>query len=329
MEEIGCHFKFEKINGSHYHNTDLLLSSGRNCFRYIIRERNIETIYLPYFLCESLSEVSQLENINIIYYHIDDNFIPVDDNIDFLDEHTYIYLVNYYGLLGNKISNLIDKYKYVIVDNTHNFFDKSTNNVDTIYNYRKYFGVPDGACIVSNNLNFNPNYSIGKSINKIIEMVLRDETGEFFHYPSFLEADKYFKNEDLVYMSNFTKNYLNAINYNDILKKRLDNFKLLMEKLNKYNEFDISKKELTYMFPLLTSYGEELRNYLKSNNIYAVKLWPNVLLNGANNTEIAKVNNIILLPIDQRYSPNDMNYISSVVDNFFSSTKVKTRKIKL
>jgi len=62
------------------------------------------------------------------------------------------------------------------------------------------------------------------------------------HHPNFLEADKNFKNEDLVYMSNFIKNYLRAIDYHDALKKRLENFKLLMENLNKYNEIDISKK---------------------------------------------------------------------------------------
>ena len=46
MEEIGCHFKFEKIIGNIYHDTNLLLSSGRNCLKYIINERNITTLYI-------------------------------------------------------------------------------------------------------------------------------------------------------------------------------------------------------------------------------------------------------------------------------------------
>lgn len=50
MEEIGCYFKFEKIIGNIYHDTNLLLSSGRNCLKYIINERNITTLFLPYFL---------------------------------------------------------------------------------------------------------------------------------------------------------------------------------------------------------------------------------------------------------------------------------------
>ena len=46
---------------------------------------------------------------------------------------------------------------------------------DIIYNYRKYFGVPDGACIVSNDLVPNSKYSKGKSLDKVVEMLSRDE----------------------------------------------------------------------------------------------------------------------------------------------------------
>ena len=119
----------------------------------------------------------------------------------------------------------------------------------------------------------------------------------------------------------FTKNYLNAINYNRVLKKRLENYKLLLERLSKYNRLELSNKELTYLYPLLISDGEELRTYLKNNNIYAVKLWPNVLSNGANKEEIENVQNIVLLPIDQRYSLDDMDYISNIVDNYFSLSR--------
>lgn len=49
-------------------------------------------------------------------------------------------------------------------------------------------------------------------------MLSRDETGQYFHYPTFLEADKHFRNEDLCYMSNFTENYLRAIDYETVLK---------------------------------------------------------------------------------------------------------------
>lgn len=325
MEEIGCHFKLEKIIGNNYHNSNLMLSSGRNCLRFIIKERKITTLFLPYFLCESLSEVALAENVEIKYYHVGADLLPLDINKNELNEFSYLYLVNYYGLLADKIADLINRFKYVIVDNTHDFFNKDNHSADVIYNYRKYFGVPDGACIVSNDLSHNPNYQIGKSLDKIVEIVSRDETGEFFHYPTFIEADKHFRNEELSYMSNFTSNFLNAIDYNLVLKRRLENYKTLLEMLSKYNKLELNGKELTYMYPLLVDDGTDLRRYLKENNIYAIKLWPNVLWNGANKEEIERVENMILLPIDQRYSTDEMLYISTVINNYFSKNKSRTR----
>ena len=49
MEDIGGHFKFETIKGDIFHETNLLLSSVRNYLRYIIKERGIKKIYIPYF----------------------------------------------------------------------------------------------------------------------------------------------------------------------------------------------------------------------------------------------------------------------------------------
>ncbi len=325
MEEIGCHFKFEKIFGNHYHDTDLLLSSGRNCLRYIIKERKILTLFLPYFLCESLSEVAISEKVNIIYYHIDDNFMPINIDSSVLNDSTYLYIVNYYGMFTRNIKKLVEFYNYVIIDNTHAFFDRDYLNADVIYNYRKYFGVPDGACIVSPDLNFNHKYLKGESRDKVMEMISRDETGDYFHYPTFAEADKYFRGEELRYMSNFTENYLHALNYNKIYEQRLNNYGILNESLSKYNRIDVPLQNITYMYPLYVSDGVELRKFLQDNNIYSLRLWANVDWNGANSTEIEKANNMVLLPIDQRYSDKEMEYISDTVNKYYSRKIIKSR----
>lgn len=319
MEDIGCHFKLEKLYGTIYHDSKILLSSGRNCLRYIIRQRKIKNIYLPYFLCESLSDICTLEKINIFYYHVNERLLPID--VGKIVADSYLYFVNYFGLLRKAIPEIIDKYKNVIIDNTHDFFNNNSFDVDIIYNYRKYFGVPDGACIVSSDLKKNPNYANGKSLNKIIEMISRDEEGEFFHYKTFLDADKYFKNEDLVYMSNFTNNYIKGIDYNKVLNKRLNNYRYLKKLLINYNS--LVSDDLTYMYPLYIENGDLLRKYLLNNNIYSLMLWPNVMDNGCNNEEKKLANNIVLLPIDQRYDIEDMLYIGNCINKYFSLKKNK------
>lgn len=161
------------------------------------------------------------------------------------------------------------------------------------------------------------------SADKINEMVLRGETGEFFHYPTFLEADKFYKNEDLCFISDFTKNYLHGIDYENVLEKRRTNLKILHDILKEYNKLKLEVSDLTYLYPLLSDDGVLLRKYLKENNVYSPMLWPNMHGNGASSKEIEMANNVILLPIDQRYGLKEMTYISEVVEKFYQKTKIK------
>ena len=128
-------------------------------------------------------------------------------------------------------------------------------------------------------------------------------------------------------MSNFTRNYINAIDYDEVLKRRLENYRMLKEMLSKYNKLNLDDQNLTYMYPLLIDNGNDLRNYLKENNIYAIKLWPNVSINGASKEEIDRVENMILLPIDQRYTENEMTYIINVIDKYYTKSIIKKRTI--
>ena len=79
------------------------------------------------------------------------------------------------------------------------------------------------------------------------------------------------------------------------------------------------------MYPLFVSDGESLRTYLKSNNIYSLRLWANINWNGANSDEIKKADDMVLLPIDQRYSNIEMEYIGSVIDKYYSSNHNKSK----
>ena len=115
--------------------------------------------------------------------------------------------------------------------------------------------------------------------------------------------------------------------YDLVLNKRLKNFNYLTSNLCTYNNLKLDKKQLTYMYPLLVDDGNKLREYLAENSIYALKLWPNVLWNGASLQEIERTENIILLPIDQRYSDNEMMYIVDIIENYFKTKGKNLKKI--
>jgi len=70
-------------------------------------------------------------------------------------------------------------------------------------------------------------------------------------------------------------------------------------------------------YPFLTNNGAAMKEYLHANKIFVATYWPEFLEpRFANCTSQRLANNIIALPIDQRYSINDMQQILDVFNKF-------------
>lgn len=311
-KEIGGYMNIENNYGKEYHNC-YSFNSARNCLQYIIRKRKIKKIYLPYYLCLVIEDVCKIENVEIIYYHIDEKFMPIIKNYD-LSESKFVYIVNFFGQLSKKqINKLRKKFVNVIIDNTHEFYEKNNNTIDTIYNCRKYFGVPDGAYL-SSNVQLDEQYKKAKSIDRIKYLYGRYETKASEFYDDFIRADESFNNREIEMMSDITHNMLRGINYRKIRKIRKSNFKCLNKKLKKYNKLKINKVG-NYMYPFVVDSGAELRKELISKKIYIPKLWPNLDKFELNDFEKEIYKNMLPLPIDQRYNRKDMDYIATVIND--------------
>ena len=99
MKEYGGYLEFEKFDGKGYHSDCLALNTGRNCLRYIIRKRKIKRLVVPYYICDSVTDVCREEEVEIIYYPISEIFRPI--LLKDMEEE-YVYIVNYYGQLDNR-----------------------------------------------------------------------------------------------------------------------------------------------------------------------------------------------------------------------------------
>ena len=95
MKEIGGYFGLEEFHNREYHDNLLALNSGRNALAYLLRQRRISKLYIPYFLCDSVSNLCEREKCPIEYYKISADFRPVFDKQ--LLESEWIYVVNFYG----------------------------------------------------------------------------------------------------------------------------------------------------------------------------------------------------------------------------------------
>lgn len=68
------------------------------------------------------------------------------------------------------------------------------------------------------------------------------------------------------------------------------------------------------MYPFWTANGREVRRRLIMNKIYIPILWQNVLQDlTEEKIEYQMTENILPLPIDQRYTQNDMSYVADKI----------------
>lgn len=307
MREIGGYFGLETFTGKLYHEELIALNNGRNALLYLLRARKIKKLYIPWFLCNSVSNLCDHYGYAYEFYRIDQDFMPIFEKA--LDEREYLYVVNFYGQLSNEIARQLKKqYGNIIFDNIHAFFQKPVRGIDTIYSCRKFFGVPDGAFLATDAI---LNEELAKDISKdrMKHVLGRFEGNASDYYTDFKANDHSFVHLELRNMSSLTENLLRAIDYESVCCKRNENYARLACLLGDRNEMRFQTPDGPYAYPFYCSNGVEVRNKLAKKRIFVATLWPNVLEKGSE-LEKKYARNILPLPCDQRYGSEEMDYIA-------------------
>lgn len=308
MKEIGGYFELDRLTsdkGEYYKNL-VPLNTARNALVYLAKAKRIKKIYIPYLLCDSVSLVCDREGIAYEYYHTDENFQPLFYRV--LGQNEYLYVVNLYGQLSNdRISEIREKYKRIIVDNIHAFFQKPVDGIDTIYSCRKFLGVPDGGYLATDCL-LEEDLPIDNSESRIGHIYGRVKDGATAHYAEFQANDASFEQLSLMQMSALTHKMLSCIDYERIKIIRENNYTYLHEQLGGMNRLKLRIPEGPYAYPFYCENGMAVKKKLAQKKIYVATLWPNVLeLDGTIEKNYAE--NILPLPCDQRYGRDSMDFI--------------------
>lgn len=308
MREIGGYFELDQFINKPYYENLVELNTGRNALLYLVKAKKISKIYLPYFLCNSVSDVLSKYKIDYEYYNVGKDFFPIFE--EKLKEDEYLYIVNYYGQITDDVTRKFKKeYKNIILDNTQSFFQKPIVGVDTIYSCRKYFGVPDGAYL-STDVVLNERLEEDQSSFRMKHILGRFEGKASDYYIEFKKNDETFKELPIKSMSKLTRNILGAIDYEKVIETRNRNFEYLHNRLRNKNILDIKLPYGPFAYPYYVENGIEIRKRLAEKKIYIPTLWPNVLKeNHEDSIEYDYAANILPLPCDQRYGVEDMDKI--------------------
>lgn len=311
MKEIGGYIELDQYQLPMLHEEAIKLNCGRNALAYILEARKINTIWLPYFLCTSIKEICEKCGVEIKFYHIDHQFLP--ENIE-LSKKEWIYLVDYYGQVSrDELLNMIEKYQNVILDFAHNYFAEPITNIDTLYTCRKYFGVSDGAILYTKQ-RLNRLLPQDKSFERIHYILGRYEKTASDFYLEASENNDRFSQEPIKTMSKLTNNLLHGISYDRIRQIRTENFEFLRVRFSSINRLQVQSVEGAFMYPLWIENAMEIKERLLQNKIYIPTLWPNVLEEIPMEwLEWQMAKNILPLPVDQRYTTEDMEYMVHLI----------------
>lgn len=307
MREIGGYIELDHYRQVMLHDDGIALNCGRNCLAYLIKQKNIKSIQIPYYLCDSINNICRKEQLNINHYHIGADFLPKGV---ILKSDEWLYVVNYYGqLTQNDIRQLHNKYHRIIIDQAQAYFQMPLSGIDTLYTCRKFFGVTDGAILYTDAEQMK-NISIDESFGRVDFLLGRFERTASEFYNEYKANNKLFDNEPIKRMSRLTDNLLHGIDYSYVKRRRDENYNYLFSILSDINHLNLKKIEGAFSYPLLLPNGEEIRKKLIDNNIYIPMLWPNVLHDVREDSlEYNMSLNILPLPVDQRYGKKDMEFL--------------------
>ena len=321
MKAIGGYPELELRKGEHYHKDALRLNTARNCLEYILIARKYKKVYVPYYTCEAVHEpFKKLESgCRMEFYHIDEQLEPTEFP-DLKEGEAFLY-TNYFGLKQNTVEKLVNKYgNRLIVDNSQAFFDFPHPGIDTFYSARKFFGVPDGAYLYTEILlseYYDEAIETDHSYQRMTALLKRIDYSPEEGYVDFQKIEDFLSHQSIKYMSPLTESLLRSIDYEQIRIQRRENFKDLYSHLFTRNilRLPLTDQAVPLCYPFLSS-TPNVRKELINNRIFIPTYWPNVLDKcDKTSIEYDYANNLLPVPIDQRYGREEMKRIVNVISD--------------
>ena len=320
MKPIGGYFSLEVNEGVEYHHSALHLNAGRYALEYILMARKYRKVYIPYYICDSILQPFKRQGVDYEFYHINERLEPVVE-LHLKDNEAILY-VNYFGLKKRYADSFCYAYRNTILDSTQafyyekgNIFDDKDIKCDTFYSCRKFFGVPDGAFLYTDCF-LDEELPQDESFERMTFLTKRIDRSAQEGYADFHSNDRALATVGLRRMSRLTESIMSGIDYSAKAEKRLRNFLFLDKVLSDTNGFkwDMDYGTVPMVYPYYIENGAKLRQLLIENQIFCARYWPNVLeWCEQGDWEFQLAENLVCLPIDQRYDEDDMQRIINLI----------------
>lgn len=288
---------------------------GRQALALILQQAKPQTLHLPYYICDSVAEAAHFTNTHIKWYPIHPDFSP---KLPDIGEKDMVLVVNYFGLLSGKtIQELARTYEArLILDLTHDWFGKPPEKVWAFSSTRKFFGVPDGTRLwIPKGKTLALNAPINQPEYRHLIERIQGNADEAYRIYASAEASI---TCELKQQSSLTTGILNGLDLNPIAQRRTENFRILANALQKYNQLKVpvTPDSIPFHYPFLPK-KPIAHQSLHARRIYAPRLWAEVLTRITEGFQWEKhlAAHLLPLPVDQRYTEEDMKEMLAVLQH--------------
>lgn len=323
--------------------SEMIFDGASSSLRFIIKKLNLkndEYVLLPSYLCPTIIENFDKMNTKVIFYAINYDF-----SINLIDlkrklcnnKVKAIYFIEYFGMNHNEETMEFLKFMklkgYTIIqDAVHTLYlDKYDGFIGTYcFNSLRKFGPIDGSVLLSyNNVDMEKNYNEQylKSINKARKRKSDYFKGEFSDENIFLDEFKkaeefYQDNKEICMLSSEQQKKLEKLNLNYIKKRRIENFQYLYKFFEQKENIKIIttneniENKIPFTMIILINNRNEVRKKLFDKRIFCPILWDIInceqIKGFEDSLKISK--QILMIPIDQRYTIYDMKTFIKIFD---------------
>lgn len=321
LPEIGGYFGLDMPEHGEVYPEAIRYQSGRAAMRAALECNGMTRVFMPSYICDSIIRAAQNARLEVELYDIDASLYPVGLPDEFPHDCALVY-VNYFGLCRNNILRLLDEVPAgnLIIDNSHALFDKPTQALATIYSPRKFVGLPDGGLLMASpQLRITPpgeedDGSIGRMKYLLVRMAYSARQG----YADFDAARNSLHDLPPMAMSRLTQRLMKSIAWDDVVKRRRENFMAMAAMMDHVNQlhWSLGENDVPLCYPLLLKEREAsaIKAKLTAYNVFTATYWPDVLPRAKPGTMEARLlDHTLFLPIDQRMDTGQVEDVGRLV----------------
>lgn len=289
------------------------VSSGRAALECLLRSMpRPRRVLVPRFCCDTVLQPMQRLGLPVVRYGVDDALRPLPPQDAGAED--LLLLVDYFGLTGGHVLQAAARHPGpVVVDATTALYAHPLPGVPTFYSLRKFGGVADGG-IACAPFPVHLPAAQDDSSERARFLRLRTEQGAQAALPA-SEAAEASLSAPARRMSHLTRRMAAGVHWEEAAARRMRNYTALHRALQCINRLELPEPApcAPFCYPLVSGIPG-LRDALIEAGVALPLFWPEVIAaTDADAPENRLARTLLPLPLDQRYTESDMEYLARLI----------------